>query len=58
MPSHASEGTTGMTWPQRDVDIELCWRQYYYDDIATQGCTRCGKVAQPPSSEHRGVVAL
>jgi hypothetical protein len=27
------------------------------NDIATQGCAGCGKVAQPPSSEHRGVVA-
>jgi hypothetical protein len=24
----------------------------------TQGCTRCGKVVQLSSSEHRGVVAL
>jgi hypothetical protein len=28
------------------------------DDAVTQGCTGRGKVAQPPSSEHRGVVAL
>jgi hypothetical protein len=27
------------------------------DGAATQGCIGCGKVAQPPSSEHRGVVA-
>jgi hypothetical protein len=27
------------------------------DDAATQGCTSCGKVTQPLSSEHRGVVA-
>jgi hypothetical protein len=28
------------------------------DGTATQGCTDCGKVAQPPRSEHRGVIAL
>jgi hypothetical protein len=27
------------------------------NDAATQGCTGCGKVAQPPSSKHQGVVA-
>jgi hypothetical protein len=27
------------------------------DGAATQGCTGCGKVEQPLSSEHRGVVA-
>jgi hypothetical protein len=26
------------------------------DGAATQGCTGCAKVAQPPSSELRGVV--
>jgi hypothetical protein len=25
---------------------------------ASQGCTSCGKVVQPPRSEHRGVVTL
>jgi hypothetical protein len=28
------------------------------DDSATQGCIGRGKVAQPPSSKHRGVIAL
>jgi hypothetical protein len=27
------------------------------DSAATHGCTGCGKVTQPQSSEHRGVVA-
>jgi hypothetical protein len=27
------------------------------DDATTQGSIGCGKVAQPSSSEHRGVVA-
>jgi hypothetical protein len=27
------------------------------DGTATHGCTGCGKVAQPPGSKHRGVVA-
>jgi hypothetical protein len=27
------------------------------DVAATEGCTDCGKVAQPPSSKHQGVVA-
>jgi hypothetical protein len=27
------------------------------DGATIQGCTGCGKVAQPPSSEHRGVAA-
>jgi hypothetical protein len=27
------------------------------DITATQDCTGCGKVVQPPISEHRGVVA-
>jgi hypothetical protein len=26
------------------------------DGSATQGCTGCAKVVQPPSSDHRGVV--
>jgi hypothetical protein len=28
------------------------------DGVATQGCAGCGKVAQPPSLEHRSVVAM
>jgi hypothetical protein len=28
------------------------------DDAATQGCTGCGKVVHPLSSEHRGVVTV
>jgi hypothetical protein len=30
---------------------------YADDGATTRGCTGCGKVAQPPSSENRGVVA-
>jgi hypothetical protein len=50
---------------------ESCWRWLYRgiigrntillsshasDGATTQGCTACGKVAQPSSLEHRGVV--
>jgi hypothetical protein len=67
--SHAVDDATEATWPRRDVDVESCWRQWCQvvlatmlpshaeDDAATQCCTGCGKVAQPPSSEHEGVVA-
>jgi hypothetical protein len=27
LPSHAGDGTAGVTWLQRDVDVESCWRQ-------------------------------
>jgi hypothetical protein len=30
---------------------------YIGDGAATEGCTSHGKVAQPLSSEHRGVIA-
>jgi hypothetical protein len=26
--SHAADGTTEVTWSQRDVDAESCWRQH------------------------------
>jgi hypothetical protein len=32
-------------------------RSHASDGATTQACIGCGKVAQPPSSEHRGVVA-
>jgi hypothetical protein len=38
----AGDDTTRLTWPRCNVDAESC----------------CGKVVQPPRSEHRGVVAL
>jgi hypothetical protein len=47
LPSHAGDDAAGATWPQHDVD-----------GATTQRCIECGKVAQPLSSEHRGVVAL
>jgi hypothetical protein len=25
LPSHAGDGVVGVTWPRRDVDIELYW---------------------------------
>jgi hypothetical protein len=27
LPSHASDGAVGMTWPRGNVDVESCWRQ-------------------------------
>jgi hypothetical protein len=35
LPSHTGDGAAVATWPQRDVDIELCWRQYYQVKLAT-----------------------
>jgi hypothetical protein len=52
LPSHAGDDIAEATWPQRDVDV------FIHAGVATQGCTSCGKVAQPPRLEHRGVVAL
>jgi hypothetical protein len=26
LPSHASDGVAKVTWPRRDIDVELCWR--------------------------------
>jgi hypothetical protein len=31
---------------------------YAGDGAATQGCTSCGKISEPPSLEHRGVVVM
>jgi hypothetical protein len=27
--SHAGDGVAEVTWPQRDVDVESCWRRCY-----------------------------
>jgi hypothetical protein len=27
LSSHAGDGTTEVTWPRRDVDVESYWRQ-------------------------------
>jgi hypothetical protein len=29
LPSYASDGTTEVTWPRRDIGVESCWRQCY-----------------------------
>jgi hypothetical protein len=31
--SHAGNGTAEVTWPQRDVDDESCWRQHCQGDM-------------------------
>jgi hypothetical protein len=36
--SHASDGATKATWPQHDIDDELCWRCHCRDDLTTIRC--------------------
>jgi hypothetical protein len=35
LPSHVDDGAAGVTWLQRNVDAELCWRQYYQVMLVT-----------------------
>jgi hypothetical protein len=41
----------------RRVMLVMMLPSHASDGSITQGCTSCGKVAQPPSSEHQSVVA-
>jgi hypothetical protein len=27
LPSHVGDGATEVTWPQRGINVESCWRQ-------------------------------
>jgi hypothetical protein len=40
LPSHASDGTTEVTWPWRDVGAESCWRWFCRVDLVVARC-RC-----------------
>jgi hypothetical protein len=70
MSSHAGDSAIESCW-QRCCRGDLATTQCRYrvmlvimllshtgNGTATQGCTRCGKVVQLSSLEHRGVVAL
>jgi hypothetical protein len=40
--SHAGDDAAEATWPQRDVDAELCWRQCYRVMLVTMLPMRLG----------------
>jgi hypothetical protein len=62
LPSHASDGTAGVPWPQRDVNTESCWQQYCRVMLAMTLQLKVVLVVvrlrNPLSLEHQGDVAL
>jgi hypothetical protein len=44
LPSHASDGADGATWPWSDVDIESCWRQCCRVLLVISLFSRAGRV--------------
>jgi hypothetical protein len=62
LPSHAGDDTAEATWPRHDVDVESCWRQCCRVMMAIvlqlKVVLVVVRLRSPPSSEHRGVVAL
>jgi hypothetical protein len=55
VPSHADDGVAEAARLWHDVYVESCWRLYCRVMLAMALQL---KVAQPPSSEHRGVVIV